>query len=143
MSLEQAIQTRFLPADRELNEFRGPVCPEWEMWWRKIASKAKINKSGFLEMDNRIVGARYTGNLYGDASVFENEEYLGSGTVLVKNHERDNRLRSLIGVTNGLTVVEGYVFTVELSRNNDFVVLRAAQEADQALLGNFFNNCTL
>ena len=137
MSIELAKGTMFLKPDRTRPEFRGPTCPAWEKWWKKIATHATIDADGFLHMDNRIVGIRESGDLYGDPDIFGSEEYLGSGIVLIKNHLNEDRLESLIGITNGLTVFQGCAFTVDIGVGK-YYILRAAQQSEQQLLKSFF-----
>lgn len=140
MSKENAILTMHLKPDSKKPEFRGPVCPEWEMWWKKIALQSTY-KGGYIYMNDRVVGARYMGNLQGDPDIFENELEMGEGFVIVKNHLREERLRSFIGVKNGLTVIDTTVFTVEVAGVTEFNILRAAQESEQQILRSFFLQC--
>ncbi len=139
--MKVAQSTASLQPDSGLQEFRGPVCPQWEMWWRKIANNATIDRNGRLHMNDRIIGMIQTGCLYTDPAVYGVEEELGQRPILVKNHLDDFRFHSLVGVMNGLTVFFNYAFTVEVGEGNRYYLLRAVQESEQELMKNFFKRC--
>lgn len=123
------------------SEFRGPVCPAWDIWWQKIARSDSISSEGRIYASSRQVAQVYKGQVIGHKEIFGREHKFVEKIVIIKNHQAAKNFEDLIGVRNGMIVIDDVVLTLEVV-GKKFFALRAANVEYQQELRNFYNLVT-